>query len=61
MFTTPATGRYLLISQGACVLGDYSTSVHYGQSRLAINWRRLVLPNTASIDLPSVVATDAAG
>jgi type IV secretory pathway VirB10-like protein len=56
-----ATGRYLLIPQGARVLGDYSTSVHYGQSRIAINWRRLVLPNTASIDLPSVPATDAAG
>jgi type IV secretory pathway VirB10-like protein len=56
-----ATGRYLLIPQGARVLGDYSTSVHYGQSRIAINWRRVVLPNTASIDLPSVPATDAAG
>jgi type IV secretory pathway VirB10-like protein len=56
-----ATGRYLLIPQGARVLGDYSTSVRYGQSRIAINWRRLVLPNTASIDLPSVPATDAAG
>ena len=56
-----ATGRYLLIPQGARVLGDYSTSVHYGQSRIAINWRRVVLPNTASIDLPSVPATDASG
>src|SRR6516165_6357655 len=56
-----ATGRYLLIPQGARVLGDYSTSVHYGQSRIAISWRRLILPNTASIDLPSVPATDAAG
>ena len=56
-----ATGRYLLIPQGSRVLGDYSTGVRYGQSRIAINWRRLILPNTASIDLPLVPATDAAG
>lgn len=56
-----ATGRYLLIPQGSRVIGDYSTSVRYGQQRIAISWRRLILPDTASIDLPSVPATDAAG
>jgi type IV secretory pathway VirB10-like protein len=56
-----ASGRYALIPQGSRVIGDYSTDTRYGQSRISINWKRLVLPNTASIDLPSVPATDLAG
>jgi type IV secretory pathway VirB10-like protein len=56
-----ATGRYLLIPQGSRIVGDYSTSTPYGQDRIAVNWRRLIFPNTASLDLPSMPATDAQG
>ncbi len=56
-----ASGRYLLIPQGSRVIGDYSVGARAGQQRVVISWKRLVLPDTASIDLPSVPATDAAG
>jgi type IV secretory pathway VirB10-like protein len=56
-----ATGRYLLIPQGSRIVGDYATSTQYGQDRIAVNWRRLIFPNTASLDLPSMPATDAQG
>jgi type IV secretory pathway VirB10-like protein len=56
-----ASGRYLLIPQGSRVIGDYSMGARAGQQRVVISWNRLVLPDTASIDLPSVPATDAAG
>jgi type IV secretion system protein VirB10 len=56
-----ASGRYLLIPQGSRVIGDYSMGARAGQQRVVISWKRLVLPDTASIDLPSVPATDAAG
>ena len=56
-----ATGRYLLIPQGSRIVGDYATSTQYGQDRIAVNWRRLIFPNTASLDLPLMPATDAQG
>ncbi len=56
-----ASGRYLLIPQGSRVIGEYSMGARAGQQRIVISWKRLVLPDTASIDLPSVPATDAAG
>src|SRR5260370_32557121 len=56
-----ASGRYLLIPQGSRVTGEYAMGARAGQQRIMISWKRLVLPDTASIDLPSVPATDAAG
>jgi type IV secretion system protein TrbI len=56
-----ASGRYLLIPQGSRVIGEYAMGARAGQRRIVISWKRLVLPDTASIDLPSVPATDAAG
>lgn len=40
-----ATGRNLLIPQGARLIGDYRSSTRYGQSRVAITWQRLILPD----------------
>lgn len=40
-----ATGRRLLIPQGARLIGDYRSSTRYGQSRVAIAWSRLIMPN----------------
>jgi type IV secretion system protein VirB10 len=40
-----ATGRMALIPQGARLIGEYKSSPHYGQSRVAIVWSRLILPN----------------
>lgn len=42
-----ATGRNLLIPQGARLIGDYKSSTRYGQSRVAITWQRLIMPDGA--------------
>ncbi len=46
-----ATGRILLIPQGARLIGDYKSSTRYGQSRLAILWSRIIMPNGDEIAL----------
>jgi type IV secretory pathway VirB10-like protein len=40
-----ATGRIALIPQGARLMGEYRSSSRYGQSRVAIIWSRLIMPN----------------
>lgn len=51
-----ATGRTLLIPQGARLIGDYRSSSRYGQSRVAILWSRLIMPNGDEIRLDEVAA-----
>jgi type IV secretory pathway VirB10-like protein len=46
-----ATGRNLLIPQGARLIGDYQSSTRYGQSRVAILWSRLIMPDGEEIAL----------
>jgi len=55
-----ATGRTLLIPQGARLVGDYRTSTRYGQSRVAILWSQLVMPDGREVDLAEA-ALDPAG
>jgi len=45
------TGRLLLIPQGARLIGDYDSSVAFGQSRVLLVWNRLILPDGRSIAL----------
>lgn len=56
-----ATGRYLLIPQGARIIGRYDAQVAYGQTRALVVWRRLIFPNGASVDFGAMPATDASG
>ncbi|WP_198972023.1 TrbI/VirB10 family protein [Xylophilus sp. ASV27] len=56
-----ATGRHLLIPQGSRILGKYNSQVSYGQSRVQVVWNRIILPDTSSITLDSLVGTDPAG
>jgi len=56
-----ATGRSLLIPQGSRLVGAYQNASTYGQQRVQISWRRLIFPNTASMDLPQMPGTDQAG
>ncbi len=56
-----ATGRSLLIPQGSRLIGAYQSAGAYGQQRVQIAWRRLIFPNTASMDLPQMPGTDQAG
>ena len=40
-----ATGRHLLIPQGARLFGQYDSQVAFGQRRVLLVWTRLVLPD----------------
>ena len=55
-----ATGRTLLIPQGARLIGDYRSSTRYGQSRVAIVWSRLIMLDGREIALVEA-ALDPAG
>lgn len=55
------TGRYLLIPQGARLVGLYDSKVAFGQRRALVVWNRLILPDGASINLDNLPATDAGG
>jgi len=55
------TGRFLLIPQGARLIGDYDSQVAFGQSRVLLAWTRLILPGGRSIVLDKQPGADAAG
>lgn len=56
-----ATGKSLLIPQGSRLIGAYRNASAWGQQRVQIAWQRLILPNTASMELPQMPGTDQAG
>jgi len=58
-----ASGHTLLIPQGAKLIGDYKSSSRYGQSRVAIQWSRLIMPDGAerALDEAAVSSSGAAG
>ncbi|MEM9755796.1 MAG: TrbI/VirB10 family protein, partial [Pseudomonadota bacterium] len=55
------TGQFLLIPQGARLLGEYDSRVETGQRRVLLAWTRLILPNGRSIVLERQPGTDQAG
>lgn len=55
------SGRYLLIPQGARLLGEYDSNITIGQNRLLLVWTRLILPDGRSISLNREPGTDGAG
>jgi type IV secretion system protein TrbI len=55
------TGEYLLIPQGARLIGAYDNAVRYGDRRILLSWTRLILPNGWSINLQEMRASDPAG
>jgi type IV secretory pathway VirB10-like protein len=56
-----ATGRTLLVPQGARLIGRYDSVVAFGQSRALLVWQRLVFPDGSSLELDNLPATDSAG
>jgi type IV secretion system protein VirB10 len=56
-----ATGKYLLIPQGARLLGTYNSQVTYGQKGLQVIWTRIIFPDGSTIDLDGMVGDDAKG
>lgn len=55
------TGQYLLVPQGAKIIGVYDSKVTYGQNRALVVWTRLILPNGDSLDLESLQGSDQSG
>lgn len=56
-----ATGKWLLIPQGARLVGAYSNNVIYGQSRVLVAWQRIVFPDGKAMDIGSMPGADSAG
>ena len=56
-----ATGRTVLIPQGARLLGRYDSAVAHGQRRAMLVWQRIVFPDGSSVALGDMPATDRAG
>lgn len=60
VYDTP-TGRFLLIPQGARLIGVYDSQISYGQSRVLLVWTRLIMPNGRSIVLERQPGGDPSG
>lgn len=56
-----ATGRYLLIPQGARLVGKYDSRISYGQNGVEVVWDRIIFPDASSIDINGMVGLDAQG
>ncbi|WP_454883576.1 TrbI/VirB10 family protein [Sphingomonas oryzagri] len=56
-----ASGRILLIPQGARLIGSYDSVVAFGQRRALVVWQRIIWPDGSSISIDNVPATDASG
>lgn len=55
------TGKYLLIPQGAKLVGQYDNSVAFGQSRVLLVWTRIIMPDGNSIVLERQPGADTQG
>jgi type IV secretory pathway VirB10-like protein len=56
-----ATGRIVLVPQGARLIGKYDSVVAYGQKRAQVVWQRIVMPDGSTLGLDNVPASDASG
>jgi len=55
------TGKFLLIPQGARLVGQYDAQIAFGQSRALLVWNRLIMPYGRSIVLERQPGADAQG
>lgn len=60
VFDTP-TGRYKLIPQGSRLIGNYTSEVAFGQSRLFVSWQRIIFPDGKALDIGAMQGADSAG
>ena len=56
-----ATGKYLLFPQGSRLIGEYTSDVSYGQSRVMVAWQRVVFPDGKALDIGAMPGADGAG
>lgn len=55
------SGNYLLIPQGAKLVGTYASQVSYGQERVLVVWHRIIFPNGQNLDLQGMPGVDMSG
>ena len=55
------TGVYLLIPQGARLIGTYDSVIAFGQERALVVWQRIIMPDGSSIVIDNLPATDTGG
>ena len=56
-----ATGRHLLIPQGAKLFGRYDSDVSFGQNRVLVIWTDVIFPDGATLQVGGMAGTDTAG
>ena len=60
VYDTP-TGTYLLIPQGSRLVGEYSNTIQYGQSRIFVAWQRIIYPDGSALDIGAMPGADQQG
>ena len=55
------SGNYILIPQGAKIIGQYDSKVSFGQNRALVVWNRIIFPDGSSIDLEKMSGVDISG
>ncbi|MDE2028593.1 MAG: conjugal transfer protein TrbI, partial [Candidatus Omnitrophica bacterium] len=55
------TGNYLLIPQGARLVGEYNSNLSFGQMRVQVVWKRIIFPDGKSLDLKKMQGADISG
>jgi type IV secretion system protein VirB10 len=55
------TGKILLIPAGSRLLGGYESALEFGQSRVLLVWKRLIMPDGTSLEIDNFPATDTEG
>lgn len=55
------TGQYVLVPQGAKLIGRYDSVIAFGQSRALLVWSRIIYPDGASIMIDNLPASDVSG
>jgi type IV secretion system protein TrbI len=56
-----ATGQYVLIPQGARVVGEYNSKLGYSQDGVQVVWNQLIYPDGSSLDLSGMLGQDEHG
>jgi type IV secretion system protein VirB10 len=56
-----ASGNYLLVPQGARLVGVYDSRIAYAQDAVTVVWNRVIFPDASSMDLDGMAGQDAQG
>lgn len=56
-----ATHQYVMVPQGAKLIGKYDSNVSYAQNRTLVVWNRIIYPDGSSLDLEGMQGHDTEG